>query len=639
MTTIILKTITLTNFKGISFVSIDFASRNVIGGSNGTGKTSVFDAFTWLLFGKDHEGRAKFDLKPIDAEGREKHHTDVQVSALLEVNGRELNLERTYKEKWKKPRGAVEAELAGHTEEFRLDGQPLTAAQWSKAIAEICPEDIFRSVTNPRHFAEQKPDEQRKLLFSLVDVSHDDIKEALFLVAGAERAERIHAAFSSSTIEASRAAIAADKKRLKTPLDTLPARIDELKKSLPESTADTARLRADINANETAQRDILNGTAESPEAKERRRLTAEKTARIDQIARRVSEEYNRFSVEQAARVSALDEERAELEVIAAADDLQAYLEGFDDRRETLIEEWRAIKAETFEATDADFRCPCCRRPFEPGQIEEKRAELLERFNADKSVRLADNQARGKALKEEREEVERRLQKAKDARARIIEIDSERLSVKTEKRSRPDLQSAVTAALEADAELSSLRLRLEALPAAADAAAPNEERLAALRTEQQRLTADLAAAENAEKTRARIRDLRAELKDAAQRYADVEKQEEDLNLYATVYAEKVQKEINEKFRLVRFRLFDYLIDGTPRPTCKATVNGVAYASTLNTAARINAGLDIIRTLSEHYGVQAPVFIDNAESVNRLIDIPSQTVELRVTDDADLKVSHL
>ena len=47
--------------------------------------------------------------------------------------------------------------------------------------------------------------------------------------------------------------------------------------------------------------------------------------------------------------------------------------------------------------------------------------------------------------------------------------------------------------------------------------------------------------------------------------------------------------------------------------------------------MNAGLDIINTLCKFYGVCAPIFIDNRESVNDIIETESQIINLVVNKD--------
>lgn len=103
--------------------------------------------------------------------------------------------------------------------------------------------------------------------------------------------------------------------------------------------------------------------------------------------------------------------------------------------------------------------------------------------------------------------------------------------------------------------------------------------------------------------------------------------------------RISEIINEKFKVVSFRLFQNQINGGLQETCECTVNGVPY-STLNNGHRIIAGLDIIRSLSELYDVSAPIFIDNAESVNEfnLPDMDTQLILLSVTEDKELVVAN-
>jgi len=102
---------------------------------------------------------------------------------------------------------------------------------------------------------------------------------------------------------------------------------------------------------------------------------------------------------------------------------------------------------------------------------------------------------------------------------------------------------------------------------------------------------------------------------------------------------LEDKINSKFALARFKLFEIQINGGITETCVTLFDGVPYGSGLNTGAEINVGLDIVRTLSQHYGVQAPIWIDHAESVTEILDPGSQTIKLSVDPDCPtLEVSY-
>ena len=87
-----LKSLHLENFKGIQNITMDFSRRTNIHGANATGKTTIFDGFTWLLFNKDSTGNEKFDIRPLDAEGKRIDNVEIKVTALLDVDGTEVEL-------------------------------------------------------------------------------------------------------------------------------------------------------------------------------------------------------------------------------------------------------------------------------------------------------------------------------------------------------------------------------------------------------------------------------------------------------------------------------------------------------------------------------------------------------------------
>ena len=141
MKRITLHRITLQNFKGAENETHDFHGQDaVVSGKNGSGKTTIFDAFTWLLFGKDHLGRSKFDIKPLDSDGKEVGHLDVEVTATIQVDNEEITLKRIYKENWTKKRGTTDVVLSGHTEDYYINEAPLKAKEYKEEVNNICTE-------------------------------------------------------------------------------------------------------------------------------------------------------------------------------------------------------------------------------------------------------------------------------------------------------------------------------------------------------------------------------------------------------------------------------------------------------------------------------------------------------------------
>ena len=124
---------------------------------------------------------------------------------------------------------------------------------------------------------------------------------------------------------------------------------------------------------------------------------------------------------------------------------------------------------------------------------------------------------------------------------------------------------------------------------------------------------------------------------AQEIANIEKTQYTIENFIKLKVDTIENRINEKFSLVKFKLFEDQINGGQVETCEALVNGVPFSS-LNTASKINAGIDIINTLCEFYNVSAPIFIDNRESVVKLLDSNSQIINLIVSEsDKKLRIS--
>jgi recombinational DNA repair ATPase RecF len=137
--------LSLKNFKGTRAFVLDARGGNVtVYGDNATGKTTLFDAFTWLLFDKDSQGRKDFEIKTLDASGQPMHGLEHEVEAVLQVDGKTVTLRKVYKEKWTKKRGSAQAEFTGHTTDYFVDGVPVKKAEYDARIASICDETVFK---------------------------------------------------------------------------------------------------------------------------------------------------------------------------------------------------------------------------------------------------------------------------------------------------------------------------------------------------------------------------------------------------------------------------------------------------------------------------------------------------------------
>lgn len=167
-----LNRLTLRNFKGCRDLTLDFQGRDTsIYGANGTGKTSIADAFSWLLFGKDSKDQANFDIKTLDENNNPLPGLDHEVEAEMDMGDRTITLKKSYKEVWTKKRGEAAKTFTGHTTDHFLNGVPVQKKEYDAAIADIAPESLFKLLTNPRYFNDQLHWQDRRKM--LLDVCGD----------------------------------------------------------------------------------------------------------------------------------------------------------------------------------------------------------------------------------------------------------------------------------------------------------------------------------------------------------------------------------------------------------------------------------------------------------------------------------
>lgn len=647
MKDVIIKQMKLTNFKGLRDFTIEFSdSMTSVLGKNGSGKTTIFDAFTWLLFGKDSEDRKSFNIKTLDAQGVAIPRIPHEVSAILIVDGEEINLCRRYNEKWQKKRGSATEEFTGHEEERLYNDVPMSVKEWGEKITAICSEQVFKFITNPLYFSAQKSDVQRSMLFRMAG----DISDAEIAAGNAEFTALL-ASLTGKTMDEYKREIAAKKRRIKAEIDGIPERIDERKRDMPEAEnwlALDADLQAKKSELEKVEKSITDKSQAYSEASNAKLEISKKEFNLRQkllnreyeIKQEVQKEYNEQSSKQSELRRQVENAQAELNrVQSEMTRYQSDLNTMQSKRETLIAEWREINARTLQFKEDEFVCPTCKRPLDIDDIERKQNEMTESFNTRKATDLAENNRKGQANKKAMEDTVALIKKCEE---RIAE-----LSKKIEELKANPLYSATltapdaTQTIEADAERNNLVDEIAKVKAELDkpVEAPDTTEL----TEQKKsimseidiIKAKLAKKETIERNNQRIQELETQLRNQSEELAQLEGIEFTMAAFSKARIEAVESRINGLFSLVRFKMFEQQINGGEVETCEATVNGVPY-SDLNNAMTINAGLDIINAICKSEGVTAPIFIDNAESVNELLHTQSQMIRLVVTDDETLRV---
>lgn len=635
MKTITIQRLSLTNFKGCHGLTLDFQGRNCsIYGDNATGKTTVYDAFCWLLFGKDSSGAAKFDIKPLDNTGAVADHAaETSVEATLAVDGQEMTLKRTYFELWSKKRGNKEASFDGHSSGFYFNGLPMAKNEFTGRVVQLCDEASFRTLTDLRWFcAGESETNRRAALFDLVeDVSDEDV------LASDPAFAPLVDALGGLAVEDAKAAYQKQRRNLQTKAKTTPARIDEQKRTISEYEA------VDFVALRTRRDELAEQESAAREALEQLRSKAGTSALLPQrdglrmqLEALESQNAAHRKAQQTANPAQLRRQRESLERQnqAIVRELERNKLGQEQEREAIEgcrKRWKEVQTTAFSGGI----CPTCGQTLPADQMAKATSEFEQR-KKDRLAKLAEeagaHKAELEALQARANELRAdQAQNEQDCAELAQQLEAAESLVITDLEGYGDQKARLTSQLQ--------ELEVQITQASRDirqAEQEAERRWSEIREALRQTESILAGEQFLDAARKRVAELMEEQQQTA---AETERLDSLLDLcdrFTRAKAEYISREVSGRFRLVRWQLFEEQINGGLRDCCKATVDGVPYAN-LNNGAKINAGLDVIATLSQAKGIRCPLFVDNAESVTRLMEMDTQVIRMVVSEtDKQLRV---
>lgn len=665
MKKIVLKKLSLINFKGIKELVIDTFEdgRTDIFGANGTGKTTIFDAFTWLLFGKDSTDRKDFEIKTLDALGKVIPKIEHEVNAIIEVDNVEISIRRILKENWVKRRGSIEAEFSGNVTEYFWNDVPMKQGDFQKKVNEILDESVFKMITSPMFFNSMEWKQRRSILTELAgDVSNEEIA-----IGNSAYQELLSNLTQEKSLQDYKAQVLASVKKAKEELKVIPSRIDEVMRGVPDKEdfevlekqlkslqGDFEKVEGKITNSNKAFQSKLD---EQRELKIKINNLQSEIEIIESNTRKQAEESQRVDTSTLDKLS--EEHRQKLVVL---DNLNTKISNYGNEKQSIEnqiksiedqlikkrEEWKEINSRKLEFNDEDFCCPTCKREFDASDVEVKKAEFTSNFNKSQKQGLDANSQQGKALSEKKKGLEKELDVVKtliqDKQTEKTKLNNELsdLSVKindenvkiSDVTDKPTVESVYTKSLENNTEYNSKKSELSNLKSSLkeDPQVDNSELIEErkeISSQIDDLKAKLQKKQQIENAHSRIKELEEQECKLAQQVADVEKIQFTIENFIKDKIDRIEAVVNQKFKFVTFKMFDEQINGGIKETCEALIDGVPF-SDANTASKINAGLDVINTLSEFYEVSAPIFVDNAESVHTLTDTNSQLIRLVVSE---------
>ncbi|MFC2342807.1 MAG: AAA family ATPase [Negativicutes bacterium] len=610
-------------------------------GANGAGKTTAFDAFTWLLFGKDSKGRElSDDIKERSSMDNGTEHT---VEAVIQIDGgAHVKLKRVFHEKWTKKRGSATETFSGHDTDFFVDDVPTKKREYTERINDIMDEAHFKLLTDPLYFKNQLSwQERRKILLEICgDVSDETV------IAAKEELSALPEMLGGKSIDDYRKMIQASRAKTNDELKKIPVRIDEVQRGLPDVEGIVEEpLRLEIKDLQKQKESVDRKIAElhtGGATADKKRTIIELEAKQIAVKNRYDQEVNKVALEKQKKRGEVetDIQRAESSVSilkGRMESLQADIEAKGEAIRKTREEWHTENNKTFSAEIADV-CPTCGQKIPPEKVEEARRKAQADFNLKKSETLSAITAHGKRLVAKLQaygdELER-LQGSTEAAEEKIRLTKADIAALT---SPEDMIADYTQDeeyMEAEREKERLLAEIEQLAKGVESEAHK------LETERNAIDIDIVAREEklaglqAHRTGLkRIEELQEEQKNLAAAFEEMEHALYLTDLFIKTKVEMLDERINSKFRIAQFRLFETQVNGGVSECCDVLYDGVARMSN---SQEIRVGLDIIQTLSEHYGTTTPIFVDNCESVTELPEMDGQIIRLIVSaEDKKLRI---
>lgn len=642
---IILKGLTIDNFMGCKFFATEFQKQTRIHGRNEIGKTTIYTAFLWLLTGKNQREQKDFDIK--NTVHTDRNRQDHIVSATFLIEGQELTFTKTYREKWVKKRGEEAQEFSGHETIYSINDVPMSQSEFKAKVDAICPEQVLKLITNVHYFNDMDWKQRRNIL---TDIS-GGVDDNELLAANKQFDNLKEILRSGKSLDEFKRELTSKKKKIKDELDLIPSRISEATRSKIDEQDYTAlqkeidTIAVDINTLNLKKDDLAKANDKELTAiRTKQGELSELKSKLGNLIQDSQRENNQLINSLKNQISDLEQrlennKRATNSLMNKISSCNAEIASHETLIQKLRSDWAAENAKTCpELNESETKCPSCARHYESDDIEAMKEKIESNFIVTKNSKMESLAQKASGAKLEITKIQETKVSIDEDIKKINEenniLNNELTGLKTE------LNKVSSIEIPESKEIKDLKTQIEGfiipeLPKIDTDSLNSEIRI--LSNNRDEILKKIALKDVNITLDKRILELTNEEKSKANELANLEKQEFSITNFMKLKNEMVEKKVNDMFRFTTFKMFQKNINGGEEECCIAMFKGVPY-NVVNTAGKINMGIDVINVLSSYYKINAPIFIDNSEASNRIDNTESQLIKLEVSRNETLEVVH-
>lgn len=645
----ILKSLHFQNYKQFADLEVEFGEKEtVISGDNGTGKSSIYDGFMWLLTGKDVLDRKDYEIKRL-VNGVSIPKVEVSVAGILmSDSGEEIKLKRQFVERWGSDKGDAEEKFKGNKTITTFNDIPMNVSEYENRIKELIDPAIFKMITNPLFFANMPWEQQREQLFQIAGCLTDDQ-----IAERNDSYRKLLDRISGKSLRDYRREIVSKINKAKEALKETQPRIDQEYKMMPEEV-DFDLIESEIEVKKQRLADIENAMYSKSEAanlkykeiqKKQSSLNVLRSDRQQIVFKANMDERERINKSNMEfKNTELMIQRLEMEKKSITDQIEKYRKSIEAYQNYIKEDETTsekLRQQWYDENEIEYSgdvdCHYCGQHLPDHMIDNAR-KIFQDSKANKlnsittkGIGIGENIAESKKRIEEIKILIIQEQKKLDNCNDELKYRNQELEKKAYVKPEEVDPNTIPEYVEISQKIKALEDEIKNFnPELVDDSELKSQK-AEINAEIDVLKAKLHNRTIINDKKAEIKRLETEAKIISQNIADLQKIEITINEFTKVKINDMESRINGLFSFVTFRLFTYTIeDNTENETCIPLVDGVPFPAA-NTAGQLNAGLDIINALSRHYGVIAPIFLDNRESVNEIIDTDAQIINLKVSQD--------